>query len=152
MDFVRDILGKISAAADKPDQGILVEGKSEEDAEIIYYHVELLAQANLLTGRRSSTIGPQRNKWTKLDLTWEGHDFLDSVRDPDVWQKTKARVAATTGVAFSVIVEIAKGELKKKNWVCHESASARPCSYSESTRPSAAAKPSTGSEPRLTTW
>ncbi len=114
MDVVREILGTISAAEGKPKLGILVEGKSPEETEIIVHHVKLMKQAGLLTARESNTIGKQYSEWTELDLTWEGHDFLDSVRDPDVWQKTKARVAATAGVAFSVIVEIAKGELKNK--------------------------------------
>jgi hypothetical protein len=114
MDVVREILSTISAAEGKTKLGILVEGKSPEEAEIIVHHVKLMKQAGLLTARESTTIGKQYSEWTEIDLKWEGHDFLDSIRDPDVWQKTKTRVAATAGVAFSVIVEIAKGELKKK--------------------------------------
>jgi hypothetical protein len=52
--------------------------------------------------------------WIDLDLTWQGHEFLDSVRDPDIWQKTKARVAPVATAAFGVMLEVAKAEIRKK--------------------------------------
>jgi hypothetical protein len=39
---------------------------------------------------------------------------LNNVRDPDIWQMTKARVAPVTGVAFGVLVEIAKAEIRER--------------------------------------
>jgi Hypothetical protein (DUF2513) len=27
--------------------------------------------------------------WVDLNLTWQGHEFLETVRDPDVWERTK---------------------------------------------------------------
>ncbi|MDE0508892.1 MAG: DUF2513 domain-containing protein [Gammaproteobacteria bacterium] len=48
-------------------------------------------------------------------LTAHGHDFIDSIRDDSVWEKTKAAVAETGGNAtIEMIKTLATGFLKKK--------------------------------------
>jgi len=47
-------------------------------------------------------------------MTWNGHEFLDDIKDTGVWESTKARIAGLPGVAIAVIAEIAKAEIKKK--------------------------------------
>ena len=43
-------------------------------------------------------------------LTWEGHDFLDSVRDDTVWNKTKSKVSKSVGSAsLEVVRAVADG-------------------------------------------
>jgi hypothetical protein len=43
-------------------------------------------------------------------LTWEGHDFLNSIRDPKIWEKTKKGVEGAGGFT----VDLAKGFVKKQ--------------------------------------
>lgn len=47
-------------------------------------------------------------------LTWAGHDFLDSVRSPDVWDKTRAVAAAAGGFTVDLLVATAKTYLEAK--------------------------------------
>jgi hypothetical protein len=47
-------------------------------------------------------------------LTWEGHDFLDSVRDPKIWAKTKSGALAAGGFTVDLLKELAKGFIKKQ--------------------------------------
>ena len=51
------------------------------------------------------------------DLTWEGHEFLDTLRDSDRWNQAKSAAAKVGGVGLKALVEIgksiAKGELQK---------------------------------------
>jgi hypothetical protein len=47
-------------------------------------------------------------------LTWQGHDFLDSVRDPKIWAKTKEGALAAGGFTVDLLAELAKGFLKKQ--------------------------------------
>ena len=47
-------------------------------------------------------------------LTWEGHEFVDDIKDSGIWANTKARVEGLSGVALSVVAEIAKAEIKKR--------------------------------------
>ena len=47
-------------------------------------------------------------------LTWAGHDFLDSIRDPIVWSKTKKGAMEAGGFTFDLLKDLAKGFLKKQ--------------------------------------
>jgi len=47
-------------------------------------------------------------------LTWEGHEFLDDIRDQGIWNKTKERLKDIPSASIPVIVEIAKAEIKKR--------------------------------------
>ena len=47
-------------------------------------------------------------------LSWQGHDFLDSIRDPEVWNKTKKGAAAAGGFTFDLLKDLAKGFIKTK--------------------------------------
>ncbi|MGH6849314.1 MAG: DUF2513 domain-containing protein [Methylocella sp.] len=47
-------------------------------------------------------------------LTWAGHDFLDSVRDPKLWEKTKREIDAAEGYTFDLVKDLAKGFIKKQ--------------------------------------
>jgi hypothetical protein len=114
MDTVREILREISDTPGNPDQGVLVKGKSPEETQKILYHVALLNEAGLLTGQALDGMGMENPIWIDLDLTWQGHEFLDNVRDPDIWRKTKERAAPVAGAALGVLVEIAKAEIKRK--------------------------------------
>ncbi len=48
------------------------------------------------------------------DLSMKGHDFLDSIRDPDVWDKTKREAEAVGGFTLDLLKDLAKGLIKKK--------------------------------------
>lgn len=56
--------------------------------------------------------------WIELQLTWHGQDFLDSVRDPTVWDKTRDGAKKLGGVTFEMFIglakEFAKAEAKKR--------------------------------------
>lgn len=47
-------------------------------------------------------------------LTWDGHEFLDNIRDPGIWARTLERIKPLQGVALAVIAEVAKSEIKKR--------------------------------------
>lgn len=112
MDIVREVLCKISDAGGKPSWKALVEGKSEEDAKTILYHVDLLSRAGLLTG---VSLGLHGYKiWENLDLTWDGHEFVDAVRDSEVWKETRKGIEGVGSFTFDLVKDLAKGLIKKK--------------------------------------
>ncbi len=43
-----------------------------------------------------------------------GHDFLNSIRDPEVWNETKKMVQASGGFTLDLLKDLAKGLIKKK--------------------------------------
>ncbi len=112
MDLIRDLLLRIES--DPTFDGVhwIPFDKSYEFAghsfEEVTYHVDLLFEARLIKGNDRGDAPMIRG------LTWEGHEFLDDIKDSGIWEKTKARVAVLPGVALSVIAEIAKAEIKKR--------------------------------------
>ena len=49
-----------------------------------------------------------------IELTWAGHDLLDSVRDPKIWAKTKHGALAAGGFTVDLLKDLAKGFVKKQ--------------------------------------
>jgi hypothetical protein len=45
-------------------------------------------------------------------LSWKGCEFLDTVRSPEVWQRTKEAAGKIGGVSIAVLAEIAKATAK----------------------------------------
>jgi hypothetical protein len=74
----------------------------------VAYHVGLLVEVGYVRG----SIGGGMPMISKL--TWEGHEFVDDIKDSGIWANTKARVEGLSGVALSVVAEIAKAEIKKR--------------------------------------
>ena len=42
-------------------------------------------------------------------LSWAGSDFLDSIRDEEIWKNTKAGAAKVGGFTFDLIKQLASG-------------------------------------------
>jgi hypothetical protein len=47
-------------------------------------------------------------------LTWSGHEFLDNVRDPEIWRRTKEGADKVGGFSLEVLGASAKGFIKKQ--------------------------------------
>ena len=47
-----------------------------------------------------------------LGLSWRGHDFLDSVRDPEIWRKAKDGAQKAGGFTVGLLGELAKGLIR----------------------------------------
>jgi Hypothetical protein (DUF2513) len=118
MDLVRDLLLGVEADPRldgtkwiRPDErdNLGVVGIGPHSKREIAYHLELLIEAGLIEGRSGVDDVPAIAR-----LTWQGHEFLDNIRDPEVWAKTKERLQGLQTVALSVIVEVAKAEMKKR--------------------------------------
>jgi hypothetical protein len=76
--------------------------------ENVAYHVRLLVEAGFVRGN----IGGDMPAVSRL--TWEGHEFLDNIKDVGVWEKTKERLQGIPGVALTVVAALAEAEIKKR--------------------------------------
>jgi hypothetical protein len=60
------------------------------DFETIAYHCKIIHDAGLISDYdQSVTLGEGLIEFGVGSLTWEGHEFLDKIRDDTVWGKTK---------------------------------------------------------------
>lgn len=107
MDLVRNILLAIEASNQSPLDWVDLPKFPGQDDEVISYHVALLAEADLVLAQDISTDDGFEVRATRL--TWNGHEFLDSVRDPEIWRRTKEGAAKIGGAGLDILVEIAKG-------------------------------------------
>lgn len=107
MDLIRDLLLKVESdpmCDGRHYVNVEMPGRSIEEVD---YHLALLMRAGYLTGNQTlSTISIS-------SLTWEGHEFLDNIKDPGIWSKTKERAKGIPGVALKVLAEIATSEIRK---------------------------------------
>lgn len=84
------------------------------DQETIGHHVWLMAQGGLLTA--ADVTAQQDASPTALPgaITWDGHEFLDAVRNDTVWRKLKAQVKDKgLTVPFSVVQALALKIIEK---------------------------------------
>ena len=81
---------------------------SQFDQEDLDYHHKILVEAGYLTEVRAAT-----GDGSDLGLlTWEGHEFLDKVRDPKIWRTTKSKAKAVGSWSVSILGEIAAATIK----------------------------------------
>ncbi|MBS0297157.1 MAG: DUF2513 domain-containing protein [Proteobacteria bacterium] len=81
------------------------------DLATIAYHMELIQEAGFINAGGSSG---SMTGFAYRGLSWNGHEFLDDVRDPDIWRKTRARIDGLASVGIQFVWEIAKAEMKKQ--------------------------------------
>ncbi|MDM8542434.1 DUF2513 domain-containing protein [Desulfococcaceae bacterium HSG9] len=113
-DLVREILIRVEELSSVKDC-VRPNEFEEYDEDIVSYHMYLLEQANLVEGpiKKHHNAGIMA---LLFNLTWQGHEFLDSVRNDGVWNKLKT-TASEKGISmpFEVIkasaVAIIKGLL-----------------------------------------
>jgi hypothetical protein len=103
-DLVREILLAIEAY-DEPE-GLIELHIDDRSPEEISYHVRLLDEAGLLAAL--NTGGLDHFRWQPLRLTYQGHEFLDTVRDGEVWRLTKVGVEKAGGASLAMMLEIGK--------------------------------------------
>lgn len=110
MDLIRELLLRLEALSTKPgalyvltgrEEELTVEGFSEAQIE---YHLNLLRDAGYIESPGSQPM----EGVTFTSLTWHGHDFLDSVRNPETWSRTKEGALKIGGWTVDMLLDIAK--------------------------------------------
>lgn len=123
MDLIRVILMDIEANENINGKFTISDadfGATGADRTALQYHLRLLMDAGYIEGKDLL----QSTKDSKLDvhrmmveegapilvtrMTWDGHDFLDTVRDSKVWEKTKDALQGVGGVGIDTIKDVAK--------------------------------------------
>jgi len=72
--------------------------------EEIYYSASKLAEAKFLSVTNKN-VSPRCLYIT--DISWHGHDYLNSIRDPKIWAKVKEKSNDLAGITFDIIKALA---------------------------------------------
>jgi hypothetical protein len=92
MDLVRELLLQITASELRP-----TEWSNKE-----VYHLKMLSDVGFIEGIQYKHL---LDGWVAApshpQLTWRGHEFLDTIREKSVWDKVK-NVAKEKGVGLTI--------------------------------------------------
>jgi hypothetical protein len=91
---------------DVPESFFEKEGVSEEE---IAYGLRLLMDRLFVIGSYDRTSGI----FDVERLSMDGHDSLDSIRSPDVWNKIKKDALIAGGFTLDLLMKLATGYIKK---------------------------------------
>ena len=114
MDLIRELLLRIEAMPIRQGEAHFLEPNAKEfsgagdSPDLIAYNLRLMADAGFFSLTRSQPAGGIG----LLGLSWHGHEFLDSVRDPEIWRKAKEGAQKAGGFTFELLGSLAKGLIK----------------------------------------
>ncbi len=111
MDLIRGILLKIEDEDKGGGQWVACHIDGYDNSTVIH-HLFLLFNEGYIEGNDLSSLAGR--DFGPRQLTWKGHDFLDAIRDPENWKKTKEGALAAGGWTFDILRDLAKGLIKKK--------------------------------------
>lgn len=111
MDYIRELLLKIEESEDflTKDNCMICNKKMPE----VEYHLSLLKDAGYIDGIFVDADNHLHEAVIK-GLTWDGQDYLDTMRDDQVWIKAKKVVKNTLGSTTLDLIKEVCHELSKK--------------------------------------
>lgn len=110
MNLIRELLLQLEeSSAEVYISNLEVAGYSDEE---IAYNAYLMIDGGLAEGRQSKVTNQMGDSCpvavTLTNLTWEGHEFFDSIKNDSVWKKILGHVQDKGGSApFNVIAQLA---------------------------------------------
>ena len=110
-DLVRDVL--LALETDKGDpralKDIEIPGFTREQ---VSYTIQKLTEGGMVQAHNLSDL--IEYEWRATSLTYEGHEFLDTIRDGKIWKETK-RIANEAGVyTLHALMQTAKAVVKSE--------------------------------------
>lgn len=108
LDLVREIM---LALEQRPTSELLerdeltIQGRTTTE---VMHHLNLLFDAGFLIAEPVRTNTGRVIYVHAQTLSWAGHEFLDTVRDPEIWKQTKAGAKKAGGFSLKVVGTIAE--------------------------------------------
>jgi hypothetical protein len=111
MDIMRQVLIEVESWDDLKPKRVVIDGIDEVK---LNREVERLYDSGDLEGIANSPYQSHYKIILVKDLSPKGNDLLNSIRDPEVWNKTKKGAEAAGGFTLDLIRDLAKGFIKKQ--------------------------------------
>lgn len=110
VDCVRDILLVIESAGFNETLTLseLVKKLPKHSRDEIHYTCVKLYEGKFINAELKPYPGKAIPMITEIkSLTYEGHKFIDTVRDNTIWKKTKNTISDIASVSFSILQSVA---------------------------------------------
>ncbi|EOO33947.1 hypothetical protein IIU_02687 [Bacillus cereus VD133] len=117
-DCVRDLLLELEEKLTINDYFLLphfnnLDTVSKHGFDDTFYSFKKLVEANYLNG--SCKYGSNELINLSIDsISWDGHQFLDTIRDNVIWSKTKTAASSLSSVSISIMSALATSYLKQQ--------------------------------------
>lgn len=104
MNLIREILLQIegSSSVSAP------EGYSVKETN---FHLLLLLDAGFIEANVAKAFGETSIRVKRM--TWDGHDFLEAIRSPQVWDQVQKQITEVGSAAFEIVKGLAIQEAQK---------------------------------------
>lgn len=80
--------------------------KTSYSSDDIIYTIQKLNEANYLKAKFYYASDSVYNL-SVSSITWEGHKFLDTIRDDKVWKNTKSVISKFSSVSVTIVEKVA---------------------------------------------
>jgi hypothetical protein len=111
LTLIRDLLLEIESKHDGSLQ-IIKDLGNQTEALKVTEHLFLLLEAGFIDAIDASSSSGR--ELMVMRLTWNGHDFLDSIRDPLIWQKTEMAATNAGSWTFDLVKDLASAYVRQK--------------------------------------
>lgn len=106
MDLVRDILSVTADSTTSVPASAFTDKR--HDFTSVAYHIDIMAQAGLVVADVRSAFGATYISAEVKNLTWEGQEFLSTVKDDAVWSTVKKEAAKkAVDLPFTMLAQLA---------------------------------------------
>lgn len=117
-DCVRDLLLELESKLSFNQPIFIDDFKELETVSSYGYEISVYALLKMIEAKfvnaNVTYAGDEIYQLAISSLTWDGHQFLDTIRDHEVWKETKAATKKLSSVSLSIISTLATEFLKKK--------------------------------------
>jgi len=113
MELVRRLLIAVEEYPLPPTTGDFA--MPDENPALVGFHMQLLCDADYIRASGSHPHDQTYPRYVDPQLTWSGHEFIDSIRSDTVWKFIRQKVKADGGsVPIEIVKQLANTYLKKK--------------------------------------
>ena len=113
-DIVRELLLKVEREQDTPEWEEYIGSKDDYRR---FYAVSKLVEARFLKAESLPGTEPDEEFWRVTEITYDGHELLETIRDSRIWKATKdvAQKGGATSVEllFKLAKEVAKQQIRQ---------------------------------------
>ena len=106
-DCVRDVLLYIEENAsysNTVNQEVIATNFQNHDKFELIYAIEKLYETNYINGSKHNALNGPYPFFNIVDISYDGHEFLDNIRNDNVWTETKQTILENIGSASLSIV------------------------------------------------
>jgi hypothetical protein len=114
--LIRDILLDFEELHHFPESLNLADIKESKsfksvDDDLYFYHLKMLQEAGYIDWHPRYSSNKIYIAFSS-GLTFQGHEFLNTIRDPKLWRKTKSKLGTAGGWTIKIMEQIATAVLK----------------------------------------